>query len=286
MTFVQKAVVTYYRVKYALLAKLAPDIAAKSIYYRFISPFGRSRKSILLGLYQTAERISRQSKGIQINGFRWVGSSTKKALLIHGFEGDAGSLSDYVQPFLDRGYGVLAFDGPAHGFSEGKQLDLYDYAQLITEILNDNPEIEAFVAHSFGCPSLMLALEQKQTIPHPYKLVLIAPAAEVGSAMARFASYFGIEKFMQTRVYDYVFERTGHPPSWFSLKRVFIEIKLPLSVFVAHDKDDEVTPIADTYKFLEDKHPFIDFFTTSGLGHNQIYKDAEVQKRVFEFMDK
>jgi len=51
-----------------------------------------------------------------------------------------------------------------------------------------------------------------------------------------------------------------------------------------HDEDDHVTPLSDALKVKEDGPSNIRFMVTKGLGHQKIYRDAEVKKAVTTFL--
>ena len=71
----------------------------------------------------------------------------------------------------------MAFDAPAHGYSDGKMVNAVIYSMMIREIASIYGMPDGFIAHSFGGIALSLALEN---LPHSIdtRVVLIAPATE------------------------------------------------------------------------------------------------------------
>src|SRR5262249_10337057 len=61
----------------------------------------------------------------------WHWGSGPRVLLVHGWGGHAGRLSAFVAPLLDAGFGVVSFDAPAHGISEGRFATLPDFIRSV-----------------------------------------------------------------------------------------------------------------------------------------------------------
>ena len=284
MNLIRTIALFYFQKKYQIYALFSLNWAAQKAYIRFISPFAKSKKSLVVPLFQNTERLTRSFKNLKINGYKWNGTNGKTALLVHGFEGDSGSLSSYVEPLLAHNYTVLAFDAPAHGLSEGTQCEIYDYADLIQNVLEEYPNTDVVIAHSFGCACSAFAFERLGKLDLPIKFVMIAAAVEAGSALKRFWKALEITPDLQKKMTEIVSAREGHSIEWYSIRRILNETKLPLSTLLIHDRDDEITPYIDAEKLANDNLPNVTFIATNGLGHNQIYKEESVQKMVFDFI--
>ncbi len=126
--------------------------------------------------------------GETVQGYRWNKGGKKRALIAHGFNSCVSGFGHYVQPLIEKGYEVLAFDAPAHGRSTGKQINAVLYKEMIIFINQKYGPIQSFMGHSFGGLAVSLALEE---IPHDenYRLVLIAPATESKTAIDFFFSF-------------------------------------------------------------------------------------------------
>ena len=80
-------------------------------------------------------------------------------LLVHGWDGSARDMSDIALALDRAGARIVALDLPAHGFSEGEKLSAEDAAAAILAVAAKEGPFAAVIAHSFGCPSTVLALE-------------------------------------------------------------------------------------------------------------------------------
>jgi pimeloyl-ACP methyl ester carboxylesterase len=142
--------------------------------------------------------------------------------------------------------------------------------------------MQGFIAHSFGGLAIALALE---ALPHDIntKVALIAPATETTTAIESAFNILGIKnEKLKRSLKQVIFEESGKAPAWFSIRRAMNNIKA--TVLWCHDENDDVTPLADALKVKEDNHPNIRFYITKGLGHRRIYRDAEVKKKIVEFL--
>src|SRR5262249_8203174 len=87
----------------------------------------------------------------------WHWGSGARVLLVHGWGGHAGRLSAFVAPLLEAGFGVVAFDAPAHGISEGSFASLPDFIRSV-ELVAGVVAPVALVGHSMGAAACALAV--------------------------------------------------------------------------------------------------------------------------------
>jgi pimeloyl-ACP methyl ester carboxylesterase len=90
------------------------------------------------------------------------------------------------------------------------------------------------------------------------------------------------DKAVRKEFDNVIFEKSGKPTEWFSIRRAMKNIKA--SVLWIHDEDDDITPIADALLVKDDNHPNIKFIITKGLGHRNIYHSSDIKKQVFDFL--
>ena len=116
-----------------------------------------------------------------------------------------------------------------------------------------------------------------------YRVVLIAPATETKTAFDLFFQFLHLEDEAVRKEFETIIQRvSGHPASWFSIPRALKKIKA--KILWLHDEDDKTTPLKDVYHVKKENHANIRYVITKGLGHRRIYRDAEVSKRIAEFM--
>jgi len=270
--------IRYIQTKIKLTGLVKKRWAAEQAFKLFCTPLVKAKRK---DAPKNADPLEFVLDTIIIRGHRWNHPQPKKVLLLHGFSSSAFKLDRYASLLVKKGYEVLSFDAPAHGNSEGEITNALEYSAMIKKVNELYGPIHGYVAHSFGGIGLSLAME---TLPHnsQTKIVFIAPATETTSAIDGALAMLNInDPKIRTEFDNIIFEKSGYPTSWFSVRRAVANITA--QILWIHDEDDDVTPLSDALKVKEDQHSNIQFIITKGLGHRNIYHDTTVKKSVENF---
>ncbi len=274
-----KIALGYIKTKLNLLAVVNKRKAGEEMFRLFCTP--PSRTIVAENeVFQKAEKLHFIFEGKKVYGYR-CNPSHKKILLLHGFSSTCQHFARFAQPLIDKGYEVLAFDAPAHGASEGNNVNALDYSKMILDINRLYGPIDGYIAHSFGGISLALALEIMKTDAY-IKVVLIAPATETSSAIdGAFKMLKLTNPVLRKSIDDVIFEKSGRATEWFSIRRAIKNFTGKM--LWIHDEDDDITPLCDALKVQKDAPSNVQFIITKNLGHRRIYKDAQVLQHVVNF---
>jgi pimeloyl-ACP methyl ester carboxylesterase len=285
MKLTQRLALSYVRAKFKLLSSISKKKAAEKAFELFCTPQQRNKKP-LPKIFDQAEKLHFKIDSTNVQGWRWNPvqpghQAERKALIIHGFESSVVNFEKYIKPLMSKGYEVLAFDAPAHGRSEGKQINAPLYKRTILEINRRYGPIQSFMAHSFGGLAVCLALEE---ISHTadYRLALIAPATETTSAIDSFLKFLQLDPSIRPEFEKLIVNKGGVIPAWYSIRRAMKHIRA--KVLWVHDEEDDTTPFSDVLKVKSENHANIEFVITKGLGHRRIYRDNKVAKIVVDFL--
>jgi alpha-beta hydrolase superfamily lysophospholipase len=281
MKLIEKIFIFYYHIKLSVLEKISIKKAAAHAFRLFITPISVKTK-ISTPLPPGAEPLSFMFEKNIVKGYRWASTGNQKVLILHGFSSTLSKFMHYVQPLVDKGMEVLAFDAPAHGMSTGKTVNVLQYRDMIEQVVKLYGPVHAFIAHSFGGLALSLYAEQLSNNAE-LKIVLIAPATETNTAISYFSEKLGISQKLQAAMKMHILERSGIKAEDFSVRRAIKQIKS--NILWIHDLDDDVTPWKDAEMVKDEGHKNIRFVNTTGLGHRRIYKDETVAKTVIEFIN-
>lgn len=281
MGIAKKLAIKYIRTKLKLLSTVSKRKAAQAAFELFITPPTRVKKE-LPPTFKTAEQLSFQFKGKKAYGYRFNHPSPKKLLILHGFESSVINFEKYIQPLIKKGYEIIAFDAPAHGRSEGKQLNAIDYKNFILHIIKTYGPVTSFITHSFGGLALSLALEEMKH-DESWKVVLIAPATESITAMNKFFEFLKLDDNDVKKEFEAVITEVNEKPlSWYSVSRAAQNIKA--QVLFLQDRQDEQTPLEDVEFIMKKSYPNFRFKISDGLGHSKIYRDAETVQAIIDFL--
>ena len=276
----QRLALRYYRTKFKILTSISKRKAAEKAFELFCTPQTRNKKK-LPKIFESAERLHLKVDGIIVRGWRFNHPAERKVLILHGYESSVTNFDRYIKPLVNKGYEVLAFDAPANGRSDGKQITLPLYSSMIKEIHKKFGPVQSYMAHSFGGLAVSLALEE---ITHDdnYRVALIAPASETRTAINTFFSFLKLSPDIREEFEKIIVQKGGVHSDWYSIARAIKNIKAKVLWF--HDKDDDVTPLSDAIQVKEANYPNVEFVITKGLGHRRIYRDNKVVKAIVDFL--
>lgn len=276
---IKKISIRFVRYKVKLLALFSLKKAGDELFRVFITPI-RPKYIYKSETFSHYEEISFILQGKKIRGYRCAVPNGKRAMILHGFASTLHKFEHFVQPLMENGWEVLAFDAPAHGLSEGKTAHALDYAAMIKEAVKQFGPVDLFIGHSFGGLAIALALEELH-LPQA-KIVFIAPATETTSAISGAMQILGIkDPKLRKALENTIIRVSGKPVEWFSVFRAVHQIHN--QILWIHDENDPVTPIEDVLRVKNEYLPNIQFYFTKGLGHRRIYKDPEVLNTILHF---
>jgi pimeloyl-ACP methyl ester carboxylesterase len=201
-------------------------------------------------------------------------------LICHGFDSLSYRFERYIEPLLEKGFEVFAFDAPGHGLSTGKTITGLLYQNLVLKASLLHGPFEAVMAHSFGCLGVSLAIE-KMTDKLPKRLVYIAPATETTRSLIDFCRYLKITEQVKRALENVIESIGGLPVSWYSVARVIKSISIP--TLWLHDLEDQITPYEDMKHLRELNLEHVEFEITEGLGHS-LYREDAVAEKIISFL--
>lgn len=266
-----------------ILTPIFPRLTAKIAFRIFRTPRTKAKHRVSDKTLEAA-KINEILVGSNIiKVYEW-GTGDRNILLAHGWESRGTAMRSFVQPLLNQGFRVIAFDGPAHGNSTGKRTNILEFADTITAIINRLGGVEAVITHSFGGMCLTYAsrlLMPEVKIP---KAVMVAVPSNFDDILLKIGETMNFADSVKKEVDKMVFEIAGEYP---------IDMHIPTAVdktqiedlLVVHDKKD---PIVE-FKFAEQIHeawPNSQLIVTEGLGHYRIMKHPVVINRVVDFITK
>ena len=276
----QQIAIGYHRTKFKVLSAISTRKAAELALDLFTTPHIRHKKP-LPDIFKEAEKLQFKHYGEIVTGYRWNRGGHRRVLIVHGFNSSVAKFEKYVRPLMKKGYEVLAFDAPAHGFSTGKTLNAVVFKDMVAYINKEYGPVKSFMGHSFGCLAICLALEELNH-NEDYRAALVAPATESKTAIDIFFSMMKLNEDVRKEFDEYIYRLRNKPTDWYSVSRAIRNINA--KILWCHDEDDSMTPWNDAKKVMDEKHYNIEFIVTKGLGHRRIYRDNKVFKAIVEFL--
>jgi pimeloyl-ACP methyl ester carboxylesterase len=281
MKLMQRLAIGLFKQKIKFYASFSKREAARECFKMFCTPENDPLKETPL-IYRQAKRAKFMIDGKKIRGHRWNHPKDDRVLILHGFSSAAHKFDKYIVTMMNKGYEVVAFDAIAHGESEGKTINAIEYKEMIKKAIYKFGPFNKYIAHSFGCLALTLALEEVDHDENT-RIAFISAATETTSALDYAYKALNLDdKKIRDEIDNVIYEITGNQPEWFSIKRAMPNIKA--KILWVHDEDDRVTPYKDVLKVQEKHFPNIEFMITNGLGHQKIYHEKDVKDAITKFL--
>ena len=265
-----------------MLGRIAPAAAARAAKRLFLTPPRFRAPEREREILARARAGSVRAGGRRIAMWSW--GAGPRVLLVHGWGGRGGQLGAFVEPLLALGFSVTAFDGPAHGASEGRAVTIPEMAEALRDVLAAAGPVHGIVAHSGGGAVSAWALHRALLagfVELPAAIALVAPATDFRGYLEHFMEACGLSAVARRRLEQGLERRVGLPPEAFDLRR--FAAHLPLAALVVHDREDTEIPWADGAEIAA-AWPGAELITTHGLGHRRILRDPAVVTRVTGFL--
>ena len=270
-----KAATTWFKVGGAVTPRLAARLAYVTF---FIHPFRHKPLPSDVAMLSQANVLDINFENRNIRGYSW-GDGDKAVLLVHGWSSHALTMSKFIQPLLDCGFKVIAFDAPAHGNSEGKRTGGQKYRRFI-RVLLDEYEPYAIIAHSLGAICTLCELAE----PHVKVKKVVVLATPVTSTMMvhQFLEKARLHSSAHKHFDNFIQHKLGIEHHQFDLSLIYPD-GIPYAGMIVHDANDMLIPFTESVK-LAQIWPQAKILTTHGLDHSGILSDTGVVDSVISFI--
>lgn len=258
------------------LQAVAPPAAAWLAERLFFTPPRRPLTPDVRALLQRGVPFAVRVEGRRVAGWSW--GQGPAVVLVHGWGSRGGRLGAFVEPLVQRGYRVVAFDGPGHGASEGRMSSMIELARALIVIADAHGPFVAAVAHSIGAAATTLALTLGLTLR---TAVFIAPAADPAAWTITFARQLGFSDAVMARMKARSERRLRF--RWDGLQVAQLARGQTAALLVFHDRGDDTIPWAEG-QAVAAAWPGAELVSTAGLGHRDIVRDPAVVARATEFL--
>ena len=221
-----------------------------------------------------------ERRGVDVAVYEW-GTGERTIVLAHGWTGRASQFATLVRELVAAGFRVIAFDGPAHGESQGRRTYLVDWSDVLAALQSRRGRFAAVVGHSFG--GLAALVSVAGGIESDRVVTVASPAdAELLFAQFQLMLRYGddVTRALSARFAGRYFPAELDPFGRLSAVRRFLP-GTPL--LVVHDDGDPTVPVGEAAR-IADANPGAISLVTSGLGHSRILRSDAFLDAVLEFL--
>ena len=263
----------------AKLSLVSPKLAARIAMRYFATPVRVPRPESEKEMFHLSKQYFLKCG---YAAFEWGEANSPLVLLIHGWNGRGTQISPFAKSLVEKGFRVVALDGPGHGVSPGNWTTPTHFAKFIIMAQQELAPLglHSLIAHSFGGGCSVLAVTQGLKTK---SLVLVASPAFYERVVKFFGISFGLNIKSQAALEDLVTKASGIRPSELNIAKLASTLTIP--ILVVHDKDDNAVDYMSA-KAITEAYKGARLITTEGLGHRRILKNQKVISEVTDFIGK
>jgi pimeloyl-ACP methyl ester carboxylesterase len=252
----------------------------KKAYQAFFSPSQYEVKPRDREIIESGNNYRLPFDGGELAVTTW-GESRPAVLLMHGWGGARAQMTGFVEPLLQAGYRVVAYDQPAHGESDGKLTNLLEIAPTLDLIKEREGNFDAIIGHSFGTLVTSYALVNR-SFPPPSRLVYFGAFNRLLDSLPRFQVLAGLPDVLIDGLRDTIYENFGKDVLDAIVNETMTP-KIDIPALLFHDKADNVTPIEDS-RAIARAWKSARLIETEGLGHRGALQTSAVHEQVVDFI--
>lgn len=208
----------------------------------------------------------------------WAWGTGPIVLLVHGWEGRGSQMGRFIEPLVERGFRVVAFDGPGHGDSTVTRGSMPDHLAGLERVASHLGPIHGVVAHSMGGAATAIAAARGLGAE---RYVLIGPPTDPRDYFYAVQRHLGLSQAMIERLLELSEQAVGFRFAELHVPTRVAELDRPVLIF--HDPEDREVEFRHG-EAIAAAWPGATLRATAGLGHRRILKDPRVIEEAVEFL--
>lgn len=223
------------------------------------------------------ERFSFFGDGDELAAWRW--GSGPRVLLMHGWNGRALNLSSFVDPLVESGFEVVAFDAHAHGDSGGDHCYAPRFARAVRDLEESIGAFDHVVAHSFGTCAATVAQREGWKVE---RAVYLSTMCWIKQRFFEFGEAIGLDDSGQQALWEFGDQIIG--PGYIESCHGDVAARgFASNGLVFHDEGDQEIGIIQS-EALCASWSGSELVRTTGLGHFRLIRSPQVVNRTVEFL--
>ena len=264
---------------FRMLDSITPTLAGRVAARMFLTPRKRPYASLSQPLMNQAKQLSIQHGSRKLATYMWENDGPT-VLLVHGWESNVSGMRAFVRPLLRQGFCVVAFDAPAHGYSEGKQTNMIDYGGAMQTVNRQLGPFYGIICHSFGASTTLYTLSRDPAF-QTTKVVSISAPTRLMDMFHAWTGFVGASEPMRNRMMQSIVDRVGIPIETLKIDTAVSQLQVP--GLIIHDRQDSVAAFSNA-EALAQNWQTAQLIPTEGLDHRGPLKNRNVIRQTIEFL--
>lgn len=264
---------------FKILDRISPKLAAHKMYTVMTNPRVRKLRDFEEHVLNEAERKCIPFKGFEIQTYRWGNPGDKTALMVHGWEGQAGNFGSIIPELVNQGFQVVAYDAPAHGRSSKGKTNMFDIPDLTGSLLAEyQPEL--IISHSFGSVITAMSLRKHPEVQVKDWIMITTPYIYI-NYIKGVTKYFGLSQKTFQKLIELVEVNLGEPIENLNMASYCSSLENIERATIIHSIKDKVIPI-DSARQTNAGFEKSKLIELDGLGHYGILWSDQTKKIVLD----
>lgn len=180
-------------------------------------------------------------RNFEIIQYKWGTENNKIALLIHGWEGQAGNFASIIQNLTDNGYQVIAYDAPSHGRSSKGNTNMFEFSTFLESELKEF-EPDLIISHSFGSVNTATLLRKNPNLKVNLWIMVTTPYRFM-SRVNDMSNHFGLNSKTKNELINRIQKDTQENITQLDMAIYCEELQNVEKAIIVHSKTDKVLPI-------------------------------------------
>lgn len=264
------------------LSAVAPTVAAKSAFNFFQRTRNRKIRLKERQFMQEAHNFKVPHHHEDIDCYELGNPEGNLVLLVHGWESNAGSMGAIAYELVDKGFHVVAFNLPAHGFSKLKKANLKVCQSAMRAVLEYIQPSEKFsiVSHSFG--SAVTAYSLAGTRFQADKIVFLTNPNKLSNIFREFARivHLGTESYV--KMCQLATDLLGERVDDISVEDKGKQMQYN-KILMVHDRYDRIIPYHNSV-FVRGALRNSRLITLNKVGHYKMLWNKDVIQHISDFL--
>jgi pimeloyl-ACP methyl ester carboxylesterase len=229
------------RLTFKAASRISPVLGAEMARQLFFRPMRMGYRKEQRAVLAKARHVSLDVRQRRVRAYCWGEGPT--VLLMHGWGGHSGQMTEFVAPLTKAGYRVVAIDAPAHGRSPGGLSSLVHFSDAVQEAAAAFGPVHAVVAHSFGAAATVQAMLRGVSIG---RAVFVAPQSRISGYWEIFRAALG----MSDKVWTVMRSRSERwlKTSYDALHPIDHAPRMTTPLLILHGTADRMTPFSEGEK--------------------------------------
>lgn len=233
--------------------------------------------------YQQARKFQILTDTNQIDCFELGDPSGPLVFLVHGWESNAGSMSQLAQKFSDKRFRVIAFNLPGHAFYKASHTNLLECKRAMMAVMEfvDPKAPFSVVAHSFGSAVAANALADSQR--EVKRMVFLTNPNKMLDVFMDFKETIGLRNKAYRALIRNTSQILGAPIQSLDVSANLKKVRCERLLLI-HDEHDKVLPHLNSFQINSD-HQNVQLISLEKVGHYKMLWTDEVTGRAVSFIE-